>query len=959
MNTFNKNELKYYILKMDYFVISKMMYSIQERINNCEKFLIYSKDKNIKNLSKSISNLSLIYNKELQLLNIEKNINIEKISKLYKLIITKKNMRKKEDDELKEYITYDPLYEIKEEIIVICKDVGFTNIDDLFYIVLNVSDIYFQDDVKIKHNLLNDIFTPVSYEIKKLDFGGINNINSIKKNEDQKNIIFFNNICKIEYIINGITIILTGFIKKDILNINMLISQLNYPFIYEKKHLFENIIENYKNKEKINKFKKVNKDFIGKYLLNLSIIDYLALNEEEFVDELLENYDKYLEYSSMTFLKILKLFTKDALDNINIMYKIIKLLLCGNETDCSIASLLFNLLKDKKTMNNNDFITNIIYDQLSCHSQTRLSNSVFDPKKEIEKIKNISTNDLDMKNQILLSSDMPDYIKKICFEKLEELKTSNNETYKIKMYINILIKYPWISQNDDSLFKSLLDDKPKIKEFLTNIKNKMDENIYGHKNTKTKIIQMMGKLISVQGSNINPIALVGPPGIGKTKFAKILSECLNIPFVQITLGGQNDGELLHGHGYTYSGSQPGLIIKKMCEAGSARCIMYFDELDKCVSKNGQSNELMSILIHLTDAMTNSMFQDRFFQEITFPLNKVIFIFSFNDISKVDKILLDRLELIEINNYSLNDKILISNNYLLKQTFKETGFEENTIIFPDNILTKIIQEYTEESGVRELKRKLDNVLSTLNTDRLLQINMFENEKVYTLEDPLVINEKMIFDIFGKTKINLKMVSIEDKIGHANGLFVAGDSGGVLDIQMERNNLKSDRFELKITGNLKTVMSESVHYSFNIALSLLTEDARILFYNKYPNGLFVHFPSSSEKDGPSAGGLICICFLSIMLDMKIKNSNAMTGEIDLNYDIGAIGGVRNKILGGIKHGINTIILPEENKNDIEILIKDMPEIFGEKNKYFLVKNIYEVIKIIFVDYEQKKHLFSKIF
>jgi ATP-dependent Lon protease len=641
------------------------------------------------------------------------------------------------------------------------------------------------------------------------------------------------------------------------------------------------------------------------------------------------------------------------------MYKIIKILLCGNETDCSIASLLFNLLKDKKTTNNTDFITNIIYDQLSSHSQIRLSNSVFDPKKEIDKIKNISTNDLDMKNQILLSSDMPDYIKKICLEKLEELKTSNNETYKIKMYINILIKYPWISQNDDSLFKLLMDDKAKIKDFLTNIKNKMDGNIYGHKNTKTKIIQMMGKLISVQGSNINPIALVGPPGIGKTKFAKILSECLNIPFVQITLGGQNDGELLHGHGYTYSGSQPGLIVKKMCEAGSARCIMYFDELDKCVSKNGQSNELMSILIHLTDAMTNSMFQDRFFQEITFPLNKVIFIFSFNDISKVDKILLDRLELIEINNYSLNDKILISNNYLLKQTFKETGFEENTVILSENILKKIIQEYTEESGVRELKRKLDNVLSTLNTDRLLQINMFENEKSYSIEEPLIITEEMVFDIFGKTKINLKMVSIEDKVGYGNGLFVSGDSGGVLDIQIERNNFKSDKFKLKITGNLKTVMSESIHYSFNIALSLITEDARILFYNKYPNGLFVHFPSSSEKDGPSAGGLICICFLSIILDIKIKNGHAMTGEIDLNYDIGSIGGVRNKVLGGIKHGINTIILPDGNKNDIEILIKDMPEIFGEKNKYFLVKNIYEVIKIIFVDYEHKKHLFSETF
>ena len=250
------------------------------------------------------------------------------------------------------------------------------------------------------------------------------------------------------------------------------------------------------------------------------------------------------------------------------------------------------------------------------------------------------------------------------------------------------------------------------------------------------------------------------------------------------------------------------------------------------------------------------------------------------------------------------------------------------------------------------------MSTLNSDKLFQINMFENDKIYTIDNPLIITTHMLYEIFGKSKIYLKLVSKEDKIGYGNGLFISGDSGGVLDIQIEKNNFKNDKFELKITGNLKTVMHESVHYSFNVALSLITDDAKILFYNKYPNGLFIHFPSASEKDGPSAGGLICICFLSIILDLKIKNSYAMTGEIDLNYNIGAIGGVRNKILGGFKYGVNTIILPEENKNDINGLQKDMPEIFDDKHKYYTVKNIYDVIKIIFIDYETKNHYFNKI-
>jgi ATP-dependent Lon protease len=278
---------------------------------------------------------------------------------------------------------------------------------------------------------------------------------------------------------------------------------------------------------------------------------------------------------------------------------------------------------------------------------------------------------------------MPDHIKKICLEKLEDLKNANNETSKIKMYVNILVQFPWLSESDDNVFKIASMDKNKSKEFLETIENKLNKQIYGHEIAKVKTVQIIGKLISVQGSHISPIALAGPPGVGKTKFAQCLAECLNIPFVQITLGGQNDGELLHGHGYTYSGAQPGMIVKKMIDAGSARCIMYFDELDKCVSKNGQVNELMSILIHLTDPMTNGSFQDRFFQEISFPLNKVIFMFSFNDISKIDKILLDRIEVLNVDSYSIKEKITITNNYLLVQLCKEIGFEYNSIIFTQN------------------------------------------------------------------------------------------------------------------------------------------------------------------------------------------------------------------------------------------------------------------------------------
>ena len=164
----------------------------------------------------------------------------------------------------------------------------------------------------------------------------------------------------------------------------------------------------------------------------------------------------------------------------------------------------------------------------------------------------------------------------------------------------------------------------------------------------------------------------------------------------------------------------------MVEASSSRCIMFFDELDKCVAKNGQVNELMSILIHLTDPMTNGSFQDRFFQEITFPLNKVIFIFSFNDINKIDKILLDRMEILNVESYNIKEKINIATDHLLKDICKDVGFASNSIIFTKEILTKIIEEHTFEPGVRSLKRCIENILLKLNLDRIYQKNLFETK-----------------------------------------------------------------------------------------------------------------------------------------------------------------------------------------------------------------------------------------
>jgi endopeptidase La len=872
--------------------------------------------------------------------------------------------------ELVKFIKYEPFEDIKKQIILLCKIVGFTNISDIFFLIFKIKNIVIENNENSKLELLNQVFTPLDFEI-------IDNTINMKKNRDYINIekiecgkyiSIFNNECLVSIEYNDKIIKINGFIKNDPLNIFMRTSQISNNFLYEKKIIFESIIKSIETNNKDNlincdlflKIQYIKKDFAEAYFKNMTITDILILSQKQFIAKLFEDHNKFLELNKIQLVKLLKIFTKNANENFYTMFNTIKLLLLGSDENCSIASLLFNLLKDKKNPNSNEYISNIIYEQLNYISQLKLKKSSINIKNELDKIKGFNTTDIDLKKQVLLSKNMPDFIKKICLEKLEELKNSNNETYKIKMYVNILVQFPWPSEFDDNLFKLIAMDKYKSKDFLETIENKLNDQVYGHELAKTKTLQMLAKLISVQGSNIHPIALSGPAGVGKTKFAQCLAECLDIPFVQITLGGQNDGELLHGHGYTYSGSQPGLIVKKMVEAGSARCIMYFDELDKCVSKNGQVNELMSILIHLTDPMTNASFQDRFFQEITFPLNKVIFIFSFNDISKIDKILLDRMEVLEISSYNLKEKNAIAKNYLLKQICKDVGFDNDSIVFTTEIINHIIENYTYEPGVRALRCSLENIFLKLNIDKIYQRELFSNDITYSKNNPLIITNEIITNVLGEVKIEYKCIHSRDIIGMINGLYATSScSGGIVPIQISANHFGiSQKFVLKLTGNQKKIMRESIIYSFTSAINLLIPQAKEDFFNKYQSGLHIHTPeAATPKDGPSAGVAFTLAFLSVMLDLKINREIALTGEIDLHGYVSKIGGVRYKVPGGFKAGVKKIFLPIDNKEDCEKLQKEMEEIFDNEHTCEYVDHVLDVAEKALIDWNTKKHLVIK--
>jgi endopeptidase La len=849
-------------------------------------------------------------------------------------------------------IDYNPFLIVKNNIKTLCKIIGYYNLDNIIYLECNISNYEFIENSDNElYKLLQEIFVPIKYNVQpEISTTKTSKNIEISKYYDNKLIILFNSQAEVNININRTMFKITGYIKSDPLNIYIKTSQICNSYIYEKKNKLEQLIKQIKN---------VDYSFSEIYFKNMSVYDIITLSEEQFNIKLTEDYYKFIELNKIQFIKLIKNFTKDASENIYNMYNIIKLLLLGSNENCAIASLLFNMLKDKKFASYSECISNLIYNQLNYTSQLKLKSSVFNIKNELEKLKDMSSGDIDLKKQVILSKNMPNHIKKICIDKIDELKNNSNESYKIKMYVNILIQYPWLTDLDDNYFKSLSISKDISKKFLEDTKNNLDSKIYGHKEAKDKIMEMLGKIIAVQGCNIHPIGLAGPPGVGKTKFAQVLSECLNIPFVQITLGGQNDGELLHGHGYTYSGSQPGLIVKKMVEAGSGRCIMYFDELDKCVSKHGGVNELTSILIHLTDPMTNNAFQDRFFQEITFPLNKVIFIFSFNDISKIDRILIDRMEIINVESYNIKEKINITNDYLLKDICKNVGFEYKSVIFPEPIITKIVEEYTYEPGVRSLKRSIESILLKLNLDKIYRKGNFINGEDYTTENPLVIDTEILTNYLGTSKITYKTIHAKPMIGVINGMYATSAcSGGIVPIQIIGNHEgKSKKFSLRLTGNQKKIMKESIKYSFTTAINLLSTKGKKKFFSNYPNGLHIHTPeAATPKDGPSAGVAFTIAFLSVMLGLKIKNNISLTGEIDLYGNITKIGGVKYKVQGAFKANVNIAYLPKENEEDYEKLKKDMPEIFDDNHYCILAEHVLEVAKEVLIDYNTKAELLT---
>ena len=945
----NFTDFKSYCVEIEYTKYYNLLNRLQTHIQSLyEKNIISINERNLRlsDIYKIISIINNINNRniidknlifdsliiELTIYNFDYNNIFEYLYNIYKL------PNNSLTNKYKSLINIDilfPLHSINQHIIELALNIGSPNLDDIF--IIYRLDRSLSGDESDLFDVYNNIFIPLHIEqISDIQYTP-EELRLIKDNSDffTHNISIFRNITTTneELLDNNFIMYLkidqksfkiNGFFKLDPLQIN--IRLMNIPLFnrifQKKKYIEDKLTEN-------DKFKR-------KYLKYCSIFEIIIYPTNYLIKYLDTMYKKFNELNNKSFPSLMKDFIGKN-NNLLIWYETIKLLLLGSDENINVAGSLYSLLRDKKT--NIAIVPDIIYNNLVFCNQMKLKKINQTLKNELDKLNELNMDIIDHKKTLASSTHIPLNVRLLTMEKINEMKLNNNDYNKQLTYVKTILQFPWQLHEDNILFST----RSNAKQFINDLDINFDKITYGHFNVKKQISLLITKLISNPNSTGTSIGLVGPPGVGKTLIAKSLSKILNIPIIMITLGGQNDAELLIGHGYTYSGAQPGLIIRKMCEVNNSRCIMYFDELDKSCIKHGSINEITSILIHLTDSNTNKAFQDRFFQGIDFPLDKIIFIASYNDSSKIDPILLDRLIEIKVDSYNIDDKIKILKNFIIPELKENIGLNIN-ITYNDNDIKKFIYDYTSEAGVRDLKHKMEQILLNINKE-------------------ILINDKIINDIH--LDINLiskyidthdknyqKIIPLIDQIGYVNGLYATSmGNGGITSIEISPIIIGHD-FQLKLTGSMGDIMKESIQVAFTQACNYINNNKLILdididIKKRFPWGFHIHTPEgATPKDGPSAGGAFTIGFISILLHKKINRMIALTGEMNLSGNITKIGGLVYKLIGAKYAGVKTVLIPTQNQLDIEIIIKNYNDLFDDNFSYSYINNISDVVKYMLI-------------
>lgn len=472
------------------------------------------------------------------------------------------------------------------------------------------------------------------------------------------------------------------------------------------------------------------------------------------------------------------------------------------------------------------------------------------------------------------------------------------------------------------LFIHYIDEWNQFKEMkkstIQQVDQILDQCTYGQFDAKRQMKRLIAQWMNGNNEKGSVIGLYGPPGVGKTSLLKHgLSKCLidengeSRPLVFIPIGGSSNGSFLEGHNYTYLGSTWGKIADCLMEAKCMNPIIFIDELDK-MSKTEHGKEIASILTHITDETQNHEFYDRYFASIPLDLSRVLFVFSYNDREKIDPILRDRIQEIEIKGLSKYEKIVICKNYILPEIYNNVGFGKDEIIFPNEILGHLIENYTMEQGCRKIKEIL------LNCVRDINIMKIHNE---IQSFPYHVSMEFIQEFMeDKRKVRSKIIHNRPMTGICNGLWANSlGMGGITLIQMAKMFDCEKKISIeKITGGAEEDMVESVNYGFCCAVNLFSDNFKNKLMEK-PYTIHCHMGDSGKKSGPSGGAVITTCFVSLLSGIPIKNYFCGTGEITITGRVTAVGGIEHKLDGAIRAGCTLCCIPKENEEDLRVIIK----------------------------------------
>ena len=498
-------------------------------------------------------------------------------------------------------------------------------------------------------------------------------------------------------------------------------------------------------------------------------------------------------------------------------------------------------------------------------------------------------------------SEFSDYIRRIKELKLDEASEKkllkdverikkqpfgSSEAAVLRNYMDTLLELPW-------------NKKTKERIDVSAAKKILDQDHFGMEKVKERILESLAVRQMAPEMPPQIICLVGPPGVGKTSISYSIAKSLNRKMARISLGGVHDEAEIRGHRKTYVGAMPGRIMVAMTQAGSSNPLLLLDEIDKLGSDH--RGDPSAALLEVLDAEQNHTYRDHYL-EIPYDLSDVMFITTANTLDTVPRPLLDRMEVIELGSYTDEEKLMIAKNHLIPKQLKKHGLKKSQLRVTDDAIREIITCYTRESGVRNLER----TFSEICRKTAMQLLSVENPKRIT------VTGNNVESFLGIRKYLPDRLPGADQIGLVTGLAWTSVGGETLEVEV---NVMEGSGKLELTGNLGDVMKESAH----AALSYIRANAEKLgiasdFYKT--KDIHVHFPEGAvPKDGPSAGVTMCTAIVSALTGKTVRRDVAMTGEISLRGRVMRIGGLKEKTMAALRHGIRTVIIPKDNERDLE--------------------------------------------